>query len=181
MNVFPNDHRKDDTRNHTAYHTTDGSEHRKLSSLCRILSYEGKHGTIRNVCHCVSCVPNDITDDEECCLNNNGSAGERHKYCCTTYDKADSTNKDVCLELTSLVSSLVSVDHRTDDGVVNSVPSLNEKEKDREKTCFHHHVNKPECLNCALKTEGKVTASVTSSISELVAKTKLTNAVGIKL
>ena len=108
------------------------------------------------------------------------NAHSGNKYASTTYDKTNRSNEDVLKEFVSLVNALISVNHRTDDWVVNCVPNLND-DKEKGIPCGHTHDLGPENSHCALEGEAHVTAKVAGSISETVAHTKLAMAVSVKI
>ena len=128
--LLPNEHGEDNTGDHTANSAADRSEYGELSSFTCIFGNDVKHCAVRNVCHCVSCVPNDVTEDEEDRLDNSACIGEGKEYCRAANEKTDRTDKYVSLIFTELVLSLVAVDERTDKGVIDSIPRLNEKEEE---------------------------------------------------
>ena len=178
---MPDDHGKKDTGKDVTYHRTDGSPSGKLSSLTCVLGNEGKHRAVRNVSYSVSCIPDNVTNDEENCLKPCVRLRERKEYCCSSNNKCTRTDKDVGLKFTHLVLSSVCVDKGADHGVVDCVPDLNNEKKSRKKTCLKHHVSEPEGLNSTLETKAHVTAKVTGSIRNLVKHAKLALAVLIEL
>ena len=179
--LVPNKHRKNYTGKHTANRTADRSEHGKLCSLTCVVGNYVKHRAVRNVSHSISRIPNDVSNNEQHRFYNGARIRERKEYSRAAYEQTDRSDKYICLILTHFVFSLVVVDKRADKRVIDSVPSLNDQKKDREKACFQHHVNEPEGLYGRLKTKAQVAACITRSIRELVANAKLRLAACVEL
>ena len=178
--VIIDKHRKKDHRNHVSEKTTDGAPCGKRCTVSGIGGDKGKERTVRNVSDCVECIPYDVACYEDDSLRDRLQACSGNEYASATYDKTDRTNEYVLKELISLINALVCVYHGTDDGIVDSIPNLNDDEEEGVP-CSHTHDLGPEDCHCALEGEAHVTAKVTGSICETVAHAKLAMAVSIKL
>ena len=92
-------------------------------------------------------------------------ADKESKFCdCIAFN----IGENIGLEFAHLVLSSVVVDKRADHRVVYCVPDLNEKKKYRKKSCFKHHVNEPEGLDCVFEREAHVASEISRRVCEFI-------------
>ena len=171
--LIPDEHRQNNTRQNVADCTADGAENGKLSPLTGIVGNDVEHRAVRDVCHGVSSIPNDVAKNEENCLNNGARVGEGQEYGSTANQKTDCADHDVRLVLADLVLLSVAVDEGANQGVIDCIPCLHEKQQDGEQTGLHKHVNQPEGLDSAFQTKAHVAAEVAGCVAKLVTNAKL--------
>ena len=173
--------RQQNTGSKGAYHAAHAAAGRELSALNGVVRDKRKQRAVGNVCNRIERIPQHVSRHEQDALDHVGSRGPRNVAQGTSNQQANGTRPYICEELVTTVLVGISVYHGTNDGVVDSIPNLNDQQQRCHKYAIDTHELGPIDNEEALESKAHVASKVAQSVGKNIFESEFTKAVTIDL